>query len=183
MSRSTRISEKIIAAGVRLATLHDEVNRTAATRDRDAVSRREWEQACEAFHSFESPLDPYIRQAREDNLYADKNLIEFVVCFLEVDPRFFRSGYLKQMLITRLKRSELDAATKQRLRAVLLDAVARRGSREFKHYCRLASVIADQEVVTSLEDTIGRGDGPEQSRAKLMLSSIQQKEKRRANGA
>jgi hypothetical protein len=183
MSRSTRISEGIAAAAVRLEALHAEVGRTAKTRDRDAVSHREWRQACDAYHSFESPLDPYIRQACEDSLYTDKNLIEFVVCFLEVDPRFFRSGYLKQMFITRLKRSELDEATKRRLRIVLLDAVARRGSREFKHYCRLASVIADHGVVVALESATRAGEGPAESRAKLMLSAIKQKERRRAIGA
>jgi len=38
---------------------------------------------------------------------SDRDLIGIVVCFLEVDPHFVRSGYLKQDLLTRIKRSEL----------------------------------------------------------------------------
>jgi len=163
--------------------LHQEINRTVAHRDRDASSKRAWEQACEAFHSYVSPLDPYLKRACEEQRYADKELLEFVVCFIEVDPWFFRSGHLKQMLLTRLKRSQLGAQNTRRLRAVLLDAVDRRGTREFKYYCRLAASIADAGLVSALEDLSKRGGDARANRAKLMLETIRQKEEWRAASA
>ena len=150
-------TELIAEEGARLGELHAEVHRTFLQRDRDAESRLDWERACDAFHSYGSRMDSYIERACKQSRYSDRKLLEFVVCFLEVDPWFFRSGYLKQIFLTRLKRSDLDEATQGRLRRVLLDIVDRRGTREFKHYCRLAAVIADESLVSALE---GQGRAP-----------------------
>jgi hypothetical protein len=168
---------------VKLEALHGAIHRTLMYRERDAKSRREWEQACDAFHSYVSTLDPFLERACEDERYADKDLLEFAVCFLEVDPWFFRSGYLKQILLTRLKRSELGLQNKRRLRAVLLDAVDRRGTREFKYYCRLAAAIADRGLVAALEKTGAGTDDARSNRARLMLATIRQKEEWRVAGA
>jgi len=152
--------------------LHAEVNRTCLLRDRDATAN--WMRACEAFHSYVSPIDPYIERACEEKRYGDNDLLEFVIRFLELNPMFFRSGYLKQEFLTRLKRSDLGRVAVRRLRAVLLDAVKRRGTREFKCYCRLASVIADQDLIASLEMTRMTAKGAEASRARVMLRMIRQ---------
>ena len=102
--------------------------------------------------------------------------MEFVVCFLEVDPWFFRSGYLKGIFLTRLKRSDLNDAIKERLRIVLVDAVDRRGTREFKYYRRLAAAIAGEGLVSALEKASENTDGAVANRARLMLNTIRQKQ-------
>src|SRR5262245_27006935 len=129
----------------------------------------------------ESRLDPYIKRACKYKMgrYVKKDLLEFAVCFLEVDPWFYRSGYLKQIFLSRLKRSDLDEAIKGRLRMVLLDAVDRRGTREFRYYCRLAAVIGDEDLVAVLEKASESSGGAVASRAKLMLSTIRQRQGRR----
>jgi hypothetical protein len=164
-------TELIKAEAAKLKALNDEVHRTFAHRSRDKESWQEWEQACEAFHSYESPLDPYIERARRVRRYK-ASILEFVVCFLEVDPWFLESGYLKQVFLTRLKHSDLDETMKERLRAVLLDAVERRGTREYRYYCRLAAVLADEPLVSALEDMRGRTEGAVASRARVMLETI-----------
>ncbi len=58
------------------------------------MSRRTQRQACKAFHAFRSSLDPLFERAFQEKIYCDKTLIEFAICSLEVDPRFFRSGYI-----------------------------------------------------------------------------------------
>ena len=171
-----KLTELIAEEGAKLRELHAQVHRTFLHRDHDAQSRLEWERACAAFHSRKSRLDPYIERACKKARYTDKNLLEFVVCFLEVDPWFFGSGYLKQIFLTRLKRSDLDEATKGRLRRVLLDAVNRRGTRDFKHYCRLAAVIGDEGLVAALEKASDNNDRAVASRAKLMLGTIRQRQ-------
>lgn len=170
-------TELIAEEGAKLRGLHAQVHRTFLHRDSDAKSRLEWERACDAFHSYISRLNPYIERACKKVRYADKNLLEFVVCFLEVDPWFFRSGYLKQIFLTRLKRSDLNEATKGRLRSVLLDAVNRRGTREFKYYCRLAAVIGDEGLVAALEKASDDSDCAVANRAKLMLGTIRQRQR------
>jgi len=181
--RRVDFSALITEESAKREVLHEAINRTLAHRDRDGSSKQAWKRACEAFRSYVSPLDPFLKRACEEQRYVDKELLEFVVCFFEVDPWFFRSGYLKQMLLTRLKRSELGAQNKRRLRAVLLDAVDRRGTREFKYYCRLAAAIADAGLVSALEDVSGREGDQRASRAKLMLDTIRQREEWRAASA
>ena len=172
-------TQLIAEEGAKLGELHAQVQRTFLHRERDSASHSEWDRACYAFRSYVSRLDPYIERARKKVRYADKdkNLLEFVVCFLEVDPWFDGSGYLKQIFLTRVKRSDLDEATKERLRRVLLDAVNRRRTREFKYYCRLAAVIGDEGLVAALEKASDNDDGAVARRAKLMLGTIRQRQR------
>lgn len=128
----------------------------------------------------ESRLDQYLERAGKKARYTDSGLLEFVVCFLEVDPWFYRSGYWKQILLTRVKRSPLSEEVKGRLRKVLLDAVARRGTREFKYYCRLAAVIADHELVAELETASASTDAAIARRARMMLGTVRQRQNSRA---
>ena len=165
----------ILAESAKLVQLHAEVHRAAALRDRDASHRRDWEQACRGFHSYTSPLSTYFERACVEPCYCDRDLIEFAVCFLEVDPMFFRSGYLKQIVITRLKRSELREGDKSRLRGVVWDAVNCRGTREFRYYCHLAGALADNTLVTRLEAARQELGSARASRAAMMLEHVHQR--------
>jgi hypothetical protein len=167
----------IRAESAKLEELHSAIHRTFLVRDRSPHLRREWEAATRAFHAYKSPLDPYIERACTEPTYSDPELLEFVITFLESDAWFFRSGYLKEVFITRLKRSALTEAAKSRLRGVLLDAVNRRGTREFKHYCRLAAVVADRELVAELVSASDGSDRSRASRASMMHDHIQQASK------
>lgn len=89
----------------KLQQLHAAVHTTWVHKDRDAKSRRAWSDACNAFHTYASAIDRQFDRACDERQYSDREVIEFSICFLDVDPRFFRSGYLKQELLTRLKRS------------------------------------------------------------------------------
>lgn len=159
--------------GAKLHAMHAEIHRTFALRDRDPGAHREWEQACNAFHAYQSWFGPYLESAckKRKARYA-RGILEFVVCFLEVDPWFYRSGYLKQVFLTRVKRSVLSEALKERLRKVVLDAVERRGTREFKYYCRLAVVLADQQLVAELETAAASTDAAIANRARMMLGTV-----------
>lgn len=170
----TDFRELIEHATAELVEVYERVNRALLNRNRDDHGREEWERACAAFHSQVSVIDPYLQRACDAERYADKELIEFVVCFLEADPRFFRSGYLKQILITRLKRSDLGETVKRRLREVLIDAVNRRGGREFRYYCRLAVQVADEGLAAQLKQIVGQDDPARASRAAMMLEHIRQ---------
>jgi hypothetical protein len=170
-------TELIAEEGARLGELHARVHRTFLHRDHDEKSRLEWDAACYAFRVYESRMDRHIQRARKAARYSERRLLEFVVCFLEVDPWFFGSGYLKETFLTRLKQSALDEATQGRLRRVLLASVDRRGTREFRRYCRLAAVISDESLVSALEEASRSTDGAVASRARLMLGTIRQRQR------
>ncbi len=129
--------------------------------------------ACKEFHSYVSPIDEYINQAYEEERYSDPELLEFAICFLEVNSLFFRSGYIKEEILRKLKRTELKAKQVKRLNAVLEHAVDHRGFREYKCYCRLAAFIGTQSLIQAVETAAKYGKGSRKSRAKLMLEYIQ----------
>jgi hypothetical protein len=74
----------------------------------------------------------------------DPAAIESAVQFLEVDPVFFRSGYIKEDLLERLRQAPLDENQKRRLKQVILARVRDpKTRREFRRYCRLAAFVTD----------------------------------------
>ena len=158
----------------KLRELHQAIHRALPHRERDERSRREWAAACRTFHAYVSPLDRYLQPAYNEYSYAGRELREFAIRFLELDPWFFRSGYIKETLLTRLKRTELSALEKDRLRLVLLDAVNRRGVREFRYYCRLAALIAEPQLIGQLESAQCAQNPARSSRAQMMLGHIRQ---------
>jgi hypothetical protein len=85
---------------------------------------------------------------------------------------FFRSGYIKDKMIRKIKNSPITPKQIERLRKVLKDAVDNRGTREFRRYCRLAACIANTELVEYLINASKQGDGARKSRAKLILSYV-----------
>ena len=111
----------------------------------------------------------------DDPGYTDQETIEFVISFLEIDPRFFRSGYIKEEMLRKIGRAELNSKQTRRLRAVLLDAVERRGGREFRRYCRTASHVYNDELLAELRSLPAEQDSSA-SRAKMMLRYIEQAE-------
>ena len=65
--------------------------------------------------------------------------------FLEADPIFFRSGYMKQRLLTELKRRKLDQHEARRLQTIIVSVVQKNDHRrEFLHYCRAAANVDDE---------------------------------------
>ena len=98
---------------------------------------------------------------------------ENAVTFLEVNPRYFRSGYDKAQLLRYLKRADLSLKHKQRLQAVLLDVVGRPSGVEFRQYCQLASRLASKELISALTKLVKSEDEGVRRRASWMLEHVE----------
>lgn len=68
------------------------------------------------------------------------------VSFLEDDPVFYRTGYIKAKLIRYLKPPMLRPEYVPRLQTVVLNLVDRRDDRDFRAYCRLARKVDAPEM-------------------------------------
>jgi hypothetical protein len=80
--------------------------------------------------------------------------IEDAILFLEVSPRYFRSGYHKASIASKLKGSPLSDDQRRRLRDVILNALdSTRIGPEFREYARLAIVVFDAKF---LDDVTAR---------------------------
>jgi hypothetical protein len=74
-----------------------------------------------------------------------------ILDFLEADPIFFRSGYMKQKLLREIKKRKLDGYEVERLQAILLSVVQKNDHRrEFLYYCRAAANVDDATFRTQL---------------------------------
>jgi len=94
--------------------------------------------------------------------------VEMGIQFLELDPWFFRSGYMKETLIRLLRRQNLTEEQATRLRNTVLAVVDKGDRREFRHYCRLAVTVEDANFRRQLLQRL-RGDDPGCARRALWI--------------
>ncbi len=96
--------------------LHERIHATVKTRDDNQEAWEAWSNACSDFHeqydqlAFPGGLDG----AYDKILEGDKITIDTAITFLECRPYFFRSGYIYQQLIRKLKRAQLEGHDKKR---------------------------------------------------------------------
>ena len=152
-----------------IAELHQNIHITFKNRNND---RETWSRACEKFHSHVSSMSVFINRVYNEKEFQDEEIIEFGITYLELDPFYFRSGYIKEEILTKIKRSRLSKKQVKRLRSVLLNAVERRGSKEYKYYCRLAGFIADEKFIDQLLLTESVSNQKIKYRSEKMLKTI-----------
>jgi hypothetical protein len=149
-THGSHFTNVIEANAAELRALEEEVHRT-----REKFGRgEEWSEASRRFFAafdrlaFPGGLARAIKQLPEDDLA----IIETSVRFLEADPWFFRSGYIKADLLKHLRQAPLTEDQKLRLQKVIIDRIYGEDRREFKNYCRIARFITDQNFEQSLTE-------------------------------
>lgn len=96
-----------------------------------------------------------------------------LISFLEADPYFRNSGYMKQEVLRLLKRGELTPPQAERLHDVILHSIARpEWRREFRHYGRLARKIDTPAFRASLQGFAENGSLRERKRAAWILKAM-----------
>ncbi len=142
-------------------------------RDPKDPARAAWREAAErVWAAVEAAYPPTFAADYEALQRQDPAGLEGAVRFLEADPYFFRSGYLKVRLIALISRVRVGAAEMRRLRAVALSAVDGRDRREFRAYCRLAAFVDSAEFRRAVGE---RGTSPDPAvrrRARWMLDAL-----------
>lgn len=126
-----------------LATLYQSVRAAYGRRYSSPADREAWETACARFHAQYGVLYYPGGEASLQALREGKDEgIEIALDFLEVDPRFFRSGYLKEQLWTQLRRCRFTRKQQPRLERVALAYTHRPIGREFWYMCRAMAQLA-----------------------------------------
>lgn len=131
------------------SAFNDVVNRND---ERDPKTRR-WLDAIEAFRlAYARVYSDALRQVDEGTMQAEELCTADILDFLEADPVFFRSGYMKEKLLTEMKRRRVDPDERIRLQAIIIDVVQKPDHRrEFLYYCRVAPIVDDQHFRDELE--------------------------------
>lgn len=142
-------------------------------REQSSEARQRWLETVEQFHSAIDHAYPEDFWELWKKLPSgDPTAVENAVLFLEADPWFFRSGYVKSGLIKKLNRLPLLAELEARLRNVLLDVVKTRDRREFRSYCHLARRVESADLRRDLSKLQTSADPNVQRRVKWMLSAM-----------
>lgn len=102
--------------------------------------------------------------------------LEAAVTFLEADPWFPNSGYVKVKLIRHIKSSMLTPEYVLRLQNVILEMVERRNGQEFRAYCKLARKVDGPELREQLARRVEQGDFDVRRRARWVLEALAQKD-------
>ena len=103
------------------ARLHKRIHETLARRDVSPEKRAEWLQACEIFHRrYDGLAFPGGYEGALERLLAgDPETMEATICFLEIRPYFFRSGYMFDALIRKARHAPLTSEQRARWQVVV----------------------------------------------------------------
>ena len=119
--KSSAIKATIEHGAAEIKRLHARVHETVRFRDSSPQQRDAWSRACSEFHSRYSSLAfPGGYEGAIERIKAgDSFSIEAALCFLELRPYFFRSGYMFSEILRKLKRVELSVDQASRLAAIV----------------------------------------------------------------
>lgn len=171
-----RIDERRIRqTEAELTCLHEALHEAFARRKASASGLTEWKLAAERFRFYESPVfELWSEEAQEGILHGENGWRESALLYLDLGPRFFRSGYLRDRLCHLLKQCELAEAERDDVRRILLKSLERRPSvGRFGYDCRLAARWADKDFLARIKVLAERKDGWTRGRARLMLDAIE----------
>jgi hypothetical protein len=165
-----------------LLALADEVNRQHV-RSVEAFWHRgaeqgtpawdHWREEAARFHDRQQDLAARIPPARTVR-GGDPAGVEAAVTFIEADPWFFRSGYIKGRLMESLSRAGgvILAPYRERLASALLALPSRRGRPEFVTARKLAPFADNAHFRDGLRSLIRHGRYAEQSRSLYLYTQL-----------
>jgi hypothetical protein len=112
----------ILANSEEVQRLRERINETFRLRGRSKEHRERWQTACREFNTRYDQLafPGGYSTAKQKIAAGDLDAIEAALCFVEIRPYFFRSGYMFKELLPKLKRANLSSEQRERLARVLL---------------------------------------------------------------
>ena len=100
--------------------LHREVHTWAMKRSEGAYSTERWSRACATFHEKHKELafpgGWYLARARLRS--GDQDALEYALCFVEIRPYFFHTGYMFTALVKCLNSVPMTTAQRARYERV-----------------------------------------------------------------
>ena len=137
-------ASEIAKYATQVKQLHDEIHRTCIFRDSGKKEfYLEYKNAINNWHQHRSPLEKFWTDSFKSLVQSgDRVAINELITFLEVDPYYFRSGYLKGRLARYMKNTPRTQEDNHRLRGVIWNRARGPRRNEFREYCRLATLIS-----------------------------------------
>lgn len=143
----------ILENAKKIQKLYDIIESTAKNKK---TAPKPWQKATEAFNNaydalaFPGGLQHSLVLLKKQ----DPQSIQAAIEFLQADPYFHRSGYIKEKVARILKQVSLSPEQIEELQAVMLASIDVEGRREFLEYCRLARKLTNKLFVQQLDKII-----------------------------
>lgn len=152
-----------------ISELNDRINKSYRS------DIKAWKSSCDEFHDkYDSLAFPGGLGKGLQALDSSKpDAIDNAIQFLEANPYFFRSGYIKEKLLTKLKNVDLTKSHLVRLHKVLLNIVDNHYCREFRYYCKLGRKIKTQKFLEDLRVRIESTNKDVAKRARWMFEYVE----------
>lgn len=115
-----RLKAHMMSNAQEIERLRARIDETVKVRDKGPKEKAAWEAACREFHARYNALafPGGYADALDRVVSGDAAAIEAALCFLELRPRFFRSGYMYKDILRKTKRAQLSESQASRLAQV-----------------------------------------------------------------
>ena len=154
---------------------HQRIDETFLHRDDSAEAWARWKLACVDWHASRRDTDSLWENSTRERLRAgDPAAVEDAIVFLETDPWFFRSGYLKERVTRALRRAPLSSAQRERLRRLIIEVCRGRNRREFRDYCVLAAVVWTLEFEETIRAEAAAHDLESKGKFSFLLKYLEE---------
>jgi hypothetical protein len=127
----------------------------------------------EARRAREALHTPQFEAALEMLQLGDPSGAEYAIAYLEADPWYFRSGYLKARITRWLRQVKLDEPQQERLRQVIVEGIQRGSRYEQVEYRKLGRRLDTEAFRAELRKLAGSKDAGTARRASLALKACE----------
>jgi hypothetical protein len=142
----------IRANAERLHELHQRTRETFKHRSRSGSDHEAWSRSCADFHrQFDELSYPGGTERWLAFMKGDTSEVEVAINYLEADPWHFRSGYQKETIWNRLKKSYLQPRELLRLEQITRGYLPRRAYRHFWYMVRFVRLRAGESFWSDVE--------------------------------
>jgi hypothetical protein len=175
-------SERARAVNAAQAEIHAAFDEMVNRNDESDPRTQRWRNAIREFQAAYARVYPHdLRLFEQGALPASEIDTADILDFLEADPVFFRSGYMKESLLGELKKRTLDRREVERLQAIILNVIRKPGRREFRRYCRVATTVDDQGFRERLSDLEAAEDSDVRRRTTWVMDALNANEPSHSN--
>lgn len=163
-------TSEILLDEANINRLKNRINEAVISRDKSQKDLLEWKKSCGDYHGYKSPLSGYYFNVYKGRSFLDEETIEFIFRFLELDPNFHRAGYIKERMLDLIRKIDLSALNKERVRLLLINAVQNISGREYRRCCRLLPIVKNEAIISEILKFTSSNSGSIRRRAKLMMT-------------
>jgi len=166
----TDYKEMILKCEVEVNKLHKNLRETFKHREKSPRQREQWKRAAKDFRGYPSPVYDLVEQCLKFGLLHDQKLREFTFDYIDIDPYFFRSGYMLDSLLQRVKKLHLTGLEITLIQRLILRRIETGALRNFRRICRLIHMLDIDGFYSEVSNRAKSTDSEVRRRAKFALA-------------